>query len=96
MYQLDDVVNKILPGPQHLPARVLCHADRCALLGALSSVDATGEQAVKPGHVFFTASGRIGAILEMNDAVALHMTALQRNMAKTLVGPGDVNQIQCV
>ncbi|KAH9924683.1 CPSF A subunit region-domain-containing protein [Epithele typhae] len=59
--------------------------------GRLTSVDATGDQTVRPSHVFFTASGRIGAIMEVGDAEALHMTALQRNMAKTLLGPGEVD-----
>ncbi|KAI8986077.1 CPSF A subunit region-domain-containing protein [Trametes punicea] len=59
--------------------------------GALSSADVADDQAVKASHVFFTSTGRIGAILEMNDAMALHMTALQRNMAKYLTGPGGVN-----
>ena len=32
----------------------------------------------------------------MDDEVALHMTALERNMSKTLVGPGDVNHTKYV
>ena len=32
----------------------------------------------------------------MDDDVALHMTALQRNMAKELLGPGDVEHTRCV
>ncbi|KAI0372253.1 hypothetical protein BV20DRAFT_991870 [Pilatotrama ljubarskyi] len=59
--------------------------------GALSSADVSEDQAVKASHVFFTSTGRIGAILEMNDTMSLHMTALQRNMAKALIGPGGVN-----
>ncbi|OSD07132.1 hypothetical protein PYCCODRAFT_1449240 [Trametes coccinea BRFM310] len=59
--------------------------------GALSSADVSDEQAVRASHVFFTSTGRIGAILEMKDATSLHMTALQRNMAKYIIGPGGVN-----
>ncbi|KAI0647974.1 CPSF A subunit region-domain-containing protein [Trametes meyenii] len=62
--------------------------------GALSSADVSEDQAVKASHVFFTSTGRIGAILDMNDATSLHMTALQRNMAKSLVGPGGVDHTQ--
>lgn len=46
--------------------------------------------------MFFTSTGRIGAILDMNDAMSLHMTALQRNMAKSLIGPGGVNHTKYV
>ncbi|KAI0826862.1 CPSF A subunit region-domain-containing protein [Trametes gibbosa] len=59
--------------------------------GALSSADLAEDQAVKSSHVFFTSTGRIGVILDMNDATSLHMTALQRNMAKALVGPGGAS-----
>ncbi|KAI0335819.1 hypothetical protein GY45DRAFT_705258 [Cubamyces sp. BRFM 1775] len=59
--------------------------------GALSSADVADDQAVKASHVFFTSTGRIGAILEIKDGMALQMTALQHNMAKSLVGPGGVN-----
>ncbi|CDO76087.1 hypothetical protein BN946_scf184649.g13 [Trametes cinnabarina] len=59
--------------------------------GALSSADVSEDQAVKASHVFFTSTGRIGAILEIKDAMSLHMTALQRNMEKYIIGPGGVN-----
>ncbi|KAI0766387.1 CPSF A subunit region-domain-containing protein [Trametes elegans] len=62
--------------------------------GGLSSADVGEDQAVKAGHVFFTSTGRIGVLLEMDDATALHMTALQRNMAKHIKGPGEVNHTQ--
>ncbi|EJF63344.1 hypothetical protein DICSQDRAFT_153890 [Dichomitus squalens LYAD-421 SS1] len=59
--------------------------------GALTSTDVAEDQVVKASHVFFTSTGCIGAILDMNDVTSLHMTALQRNMAKTLTGPGGDN-----
>ncbi|TFK91964.1 hypothetical protein K466DRAFT_514387 [Polyporus arcularius HHB13444] len=61
------------------------------LRGALSSADVSDAQAVKASHVFFTSTGRIGAIMDIEDNVSLHMTALQRNMAKKIQGPGGVN-----
>ncbi|KAI0720554.1 CPSF A subunit region-domain-containing protein [Cerioporus squamosus] len=61
------------------------------LRGALSSADVSDAQAVKASHVFFTSTGRIGAIMDIDDSVSLHMTALQRNMAKKIQGPGGVN-----
>ena len=51
---------------------------------------------MKPSHAFFTSSGRIGTIMDMADAMSLHMTALQRNMAKTLKGPGSNSHTQYV
>ncbi|KAI1790140.1 mono-functional DNA-alkylating methyl methanesulfonate N-term-domain-containing protein [Ganoderma leucocontextum] len=64
------------------------------LRGALSSTDVAEDQAVKPSHVFFTSSGRIGTVVDMADATSLHMTALQRNMAKMLTGPGGDSHTQ--
>ncbi|KAI0695725.1 CPSF A subunit region-domain-containing protein [Cytidiella melzeri] len=45
----------------------------------------------EPEHIFFTSSGRIGVVMHVNDEVALDLTALQRNMAGAITGPGDVN-----
>ena len=59
--------------------------------GTLTSTDVAEDQVVKASHVFFTSTGRIGTIMDMNDVTSLHMTALQRNMAKTLTGPGGDN-----
>ncbi len=97
VYHIDDVVNKLIKGTlssivQAGHPRLTAHIP----LGALSSADVSQDQAVKAGHVFFTSTGRIGAILEMNDAMSLHMTALQRNMAKSLIGPGGVNHTKYV
>ncbi len=65
--------------------------------GTLSSVDATENKSVQGTHVFFTAMGRIGAVMEINDnELAIPLTVLQRNMAKTLVGPGGVNLTKSV
>ncbi|KAI0754895.1 mono-functional DNA-alkylating methyl methanesulfonate N-term-domain-containing protein [Daedaleopsis nitida] len=62
------------------------------LRGALSTTDAAEERAVTGSHVFFTASGRIGVIMDMASRdLSVQMTTLQHNMAKTLVGPGKVN-----
>ncbi|PCH40170.1 hypothetical protein WOLCODRAFT_67201 [Wolfiporia cocos MD-104 SS10] len=61
------------------------------LPGGITSTDTTGNSTVHPRHLFFASTGRIGAILEMSDDISLHLTALQRNMAKTIIGPGDTH-----
>ncbi|KZT11975.1 uncharacterized protein LAESUDRAFT_746751 [Laetiporus sulphureus 93-53] len=59
--------------------------------GGFGSADALGAQVVEPRHIFFTSTGRIGVILEMSNEISLHMTTLQHNMAKEIVGPGGVS-----
>ncbi|OSX59780.1 hypothetical protein POSPLADRAFT_1048255 [Postia placenta MAD-698-R-SB12] len=61
------------------------------LPGGLAMADFSGDAPIKPLHLFFTSTGRIGVILNMADHIALQMTALQRNMAKSIIGPGDVH-----
>lgn len=39
---------------------------------------------ISPRQLFFTASGRIGAILDMGTELSLHMSALQRNLGAVL------------
>ncbi|KZT73848.1 hypothetical protein DAEQUDRAFT_357103 [Daedalea quercina L-15889] len=56
--------------------------------GGLGSADLTNKL-LEPKLVFFTSTGRIGVVLEMSDDISLHMTALQRNMAKRMIGPGN-------
>lgn len=49
-----------------------------------------------PEQIFFTSSGRIGLIHDVSDEVALELTALQRNMAGAIVGPGKTQHGKCV
>ncbi|KAI0917003.1 hypothetical protein AcV5_007593 [Taiwanofungus camphoratus] len=59
--------------------------------GGLASIDLSGDQTLEAKHLFFTSTGSIGVILELSDEISLHMTALQRNMAKHLIGVGDIH-----
>ena len=90
-------MNKLLRGPLlNVLGNLLRTNTHAVRLGALSLTDVAEDQAVKPSHVFFTSSGRIGTIMDMADVTSLHMTALQRNMAKTLTGPGGDSHTQYV
>jgi len=42
-----------------------------------------------PEVLFFTSTGRIGIVAHVNETIALHLTALQRNMGQYLDGPGE-------
>ncbi|KDQ62210.1 hypothetical protein JAAARDRAFT_121297 [Jaapia argillacea MUCL 33604] len=45
---------------------------------------------ILPRQLFFTSSGRIGAILDLGPDLSLHMGDLQRNMEELIRGPGGV------
>ncbi|KAG6878094.1 hypothetical protein C0993_012421 [Termitomyces sp. T159_Od127] len=56
--------------------------------GSLTS-DSSKSTDLKATHVFFSSSGRIGVIVEVTDpSLALHLTALQRNLASAVTGVG--------
>jgi len=61
------------------------------LPGGIGAPDSGEDTQFQPEHLFFTSSGRIGQIVQIADDVALHLTALQQNMAKVIKGPGDVS-----
>ncbi|OBZ68977.1 DNA damage-binding protein 1 [Grifola frondosa] len=61
------------------------------LPGGVVSGELSGDELLKQNHLFFTSTGRIGTVLDMADEMSLHMTALQRNMAKFIIGPGDTH-----
>ncbi|KZV68820.1 hypothetical protein PENSPDRAFT_609570 [Peniophora sp. CONT] len=65
MFNVDDTINKFLPG-------------------ALNADDGVRNSEISPCQLFFTASGRIGAILDMGTELSLHMSALQRNLGAVL------------
>ena len=45
-----------------------------------------------PEVVYFTSSGQIGAIIDVQDKeLAMHLTALQRNLAAVVSGVGSVS-----
>ncbi|KAL4251847.1 DNA damage-binding protein 1 [Abortiporus biennis] len=57
--------------------------------GGLSSSKDQDIGIFSPEHVFFTSSGRVGAIIHVDDEIALQLTALQHNMEKEITGPGE-------
>lgn len=45
-----------------------------------------------PNHIFFTASGRIGVIVDVADSqLSLDLTALQRNLGGVIRGIGEAD-----
>ncbi|VDB85583.1 unnamed protein product [Peniophora sp. CBMAI 1063] len=54
------------------------------LPGTLNADDSVQDAEISPRQLFFTASGRIGAILDMSTELSLHMSALQRNLGRVL------------
>jgi DNA damage-binding protein 1 len=61
--------------------------------GSLSTaVDNLGEIKLLPEIVYFTSSGQIGVIIDVPDKeLAMHLTALQRNLAAVISGVGSVS-----
>ncbi|KAF9463019.1 CPSF A subunit region-domain-containing protein [Collybia nuda] len=59
--------------------------------GSLTPMEA-GNHILHPNHIFFTASGRIGVIVDVADGrFSLALTALQRNLGSTIKGVGEVD-----
>jgi DNA damage-binding protein 1 len=57
----------------------------------LTSPDKTDDALLQPKQLFFTASGRIGVVIDMSPEMSLHMTELQRNMAQVIVSTGGLS-----
>ena len=82
-YHLDDLVNKIVLGK--CSAFILfswSFSDIC-FVGAIHSSDAA-EDAIESKALIFTASGRIGVLLDMGEELSLQMSAVQRNLSKII------------
>jgi len=64
---------------------------RGQIRGSLSTtIDGLGEIKLLPEVVYFTSSGQIGVIIDVQDKeLALHLTALQRNLAAVVSGVGN-------
>ena len=57
-----------------------------------TAVDDLGEIKLLPEIVYFTSSGQIGVIIDVQDKeLAMHLTALQRNLAAVVSGVGSVS-----
>jgi DNA damage-binding protein 1 len=50
-----------------------------------------GDFELSPKLLFFCSSGRIGVIIDVGKALSLRLSALQRNMAAVIKGPGGTN-----
>ncbi|KDR82646.1 hypothetical protein GALMADRAFT_837022 [Galerina marginata CBS 339.88] len=59
------------------------------LRGSIAPVDKTEESRLNPEVIFFTTSGRIGVITDVQDnELSIHLTELQRNLAAMISGLG--------
>jgi len=57
--------------------------------GVLAS-QPSSDDGVRAEQMFVTSTGRIGVVSEFDKELSLHMTALQRNLANIISGPGKV------
>ena len=61
-------------------------------LGSLVSTDRVKDSEFSPEMIFFTTSGRIGVISNVeNDELSKHLTELQRNLATVIPGVGGTS-----
>lgn len=59
------------------------------LRGSIAPTDKTEESRLNPEVIFFTTSGRIGVITDVQDnELSIHLTELQRNLAAVISGFG--------
>lgn len=49
--------------------------------GSLGLSEVSADMPLRPQQLFFTATGQIGVIVNMNEELSLHMTSLQRNLS---------------
>ncbi|KAF8158252.1 mono-functional DNA-alkylating methyl methanesulfonate N-term-domain-containing protein [Crassisporium funariophilum] len=60
--------------------------------GSLSTVDNSKESDLKPEALFFTSSGRIGVIVDVQSKdLSMHLTELQRNLSAVINGVGGTS-----
>jgi DNA damage-binding protein 1 len=68
--------------------------------GSLTGSDQTNKSELQTEMIFFTSSGRIGIIVDIQDNdLALHLSELQRNMSATIPAVGGTSHtrfISCV
>ncbi|EMD31691.1 hypothetical protein CERSUDRAFT_109269 [Gelatoporia subvermispora B] len=62
--------------------------------GGLVAADSSTGYTLRPRQLFFSSSGRIGVIIDVDDELSLPLTSLQMNMAKRIKGPGDTNHTE--
>ena len=61
-----------------------------------SLMDRAQQNESEDRFLFFSSSGRIGTIFGIDDTLALSLSAIQRNMAGVLKGPGDYDHTRQV
>ncbi|KAH7910836.1 CPSF A subunit region-domain-containing protein [Hygrophoropsis aurantiaca] len=49
--------------------------------GSLTAYETSNDITLSPKQLFFTSSGQIGVVIDVADELALHLTALQRNLS---------------
>ena len=54
------------------------------------------NNALRPQHLYFTSTGRIGVVLDVDAALSLRLSGLQRNIASCLKGPGGIDRTEYV
>lgn len=65
--------------------------------GSISASDASSIATLVPEHIFFTSSGRIYVVVDVeDDNLALNLTSLQRNLASTVQGVGGISHTRQV
>ncbi|KAF8516138.1 CPSF A subunit region-domain-containing protein [Hysterangium stoloniferum] len=56
--------------------------------GSLTSI--SKREGLRAEHMFFTSTGRIGVVSELDSDLSFHMTGLQRNLGHLIIGIGDI------
>jgi len=56
----------------------------------LDSSDPSEEEVLEAKQLFFTASGRIGVIVDVDQETSIQLTGLQRNMASAISPAGGL------
>lgn len=46
---------------------------------------------MQPQQLYFTSTGRIGVVLDVDEALSLKLSGLQRNIAGCVKGPGNID-----
>lgn len=95
-YHLDDNVNKFISGAPFSSyfKELKCSNSRPVSKSSLVSSD--GGHSLAARQMFFTASGRIGVVIDADEQLSLHLSSLQRNLENVIHGPGNNNHAMYV
>lgn len=93
-FHLGELVSKLVRGTS---IRLLSCYSSSHLQGSLTTLEQARGSKFKPDMVYFTSSGSIGIITDVeDDALSLHLTELQRNLAAVLPGVGGTSHTRSV